>query len=46
MTKRELDEIEKIYLKYKDLDAGMRILKLIAYVRELEAKIKKKEGAA
>jgi len=39
MTKREIDDLEKNYLKYAYTSYGARILSLIAYTRELESKL-------
>ena len=40
ITKKEIEEIECVYSKYSYTEAGQRILRLIAYVRELEGRKK------
>lgn len=41
MTPKELDELEKTYKGFLPMKSAKMILKLIAYVRELEKKVKK-----
>ena len=44
MTKGELEEIEKDYQRHACTAAGQRILKLVAYCRELEKRLKEKQA--